>query len=78
MGMAARNDRFRELQLQLPTTLSDRAEEMALRECQSLNLFVATAIAEKLHRLQMQATHDVPENTELVWPAARNGLRLIH
>jgi hypothetical protein len=40
--------------LHLPASLRDRAEEMASRECVSLNLFVLMAVAEKLQRMQLE------------------------
>jgi hypothetical protein len=48
-----------EVVLHLPASLRDRAEEMAMRESVSLNLFVVMAVAEKLQRLQLEHCLDV-------------------
>jgi hypothetical protein len=53
--MAVRQRELQDVVLQLPASLRDRAEEMALRESVSLNLFVLTALAEKLQRMQLDA-----------------------
>jgi hypothetical protein len=61
--MALGKQEFQDVVLHLPASLRDRAEQMASRECVSLNLFVLTAVAEKLQRLQVQ------ESTEETAPA---------
>ncbi|HSU18801.1 MAG TPA: hypothetical protein VLI45_03575 [Acidobacteriaceae bacterium] len=51
--MAVGHDGLQDVLLHLPASLRDRAEEMASRECLSLNLFLVMAVAEKLQRLQL-------------------------
>ena len=48
------DNRLQDVVLHLPSSLRDRAEEMASRECVSFNLFMVLAVAEKLQRLQLQ------------------------
>lgn len=48
--MAIGQDGLEDVLLHLPASLRDRAEEMASRECLSLNLFLVMAVAEKLQR----------------------------
>jgi hypothetical protein len=62
--MALREDGLNDIQLHLPSALRDRAEEMAARQCLSLNLFIATAVAEKLQRLQLGQCLDTAEHDE--------------
>ncbi len=52
--MAVEDQLLEDVVLHLPASLRDRAEEMATRECVSLNLFVLMALAEKLQRMQLQ------------------------
>ena len=63
--MAAENQGLQDVVLHLPTALRDRAEEMASRECLSLNLFVLMAVAEKLQRLQLQYVLEISEKEEI-------------
>ncbi|HEX5283070.1 MAG TPA: hypothetical protein VFW30_03035 [Bryocella sp.] len=76
--MAARDQGFQDFVLLLPAPLRDRAEEMASRESLSLNLFILTAIAEKLQRAQLHNCLGISERDER--SAARNsaGNLLIH
>ena len=60
--------------LRLPPSLRTRIEEMASRECLSLNLFVLMAIAEKLQRLQLQHCTDTTERDDVVGDALRSSL----
>lgn len=57
--------RLQDVVLHLPSSLRDRAEEMATRECVSLNLFVLIAVAEKLQRLQLRDCLDLGEKDTL-------------
>lgn len=61
--MAGR-DGIEDLVLHLPSSLRERAEEMASRECVSLNLFVLTAVAEKLQRLQLQGCFELSDKQD--------------
>ena len=63
--MAIENQGLQDVVLHLPAALRDRAEEMASRECLSLNLFVLMAVAEKLQRLQLQHLLDIGEKEEI-------------
>lgn len=63
--MAAENQGLQDVVLHLPAALRDRAEEMASRECLSLNLFVLMAVAEKLQRLQLQHILEISEKEEI-------------
>jgi len=63
--MATENRGLQDVVLHLPTALRDRAEEMASRECLSLNLFVLMAVAEKLQRLQLQHVLEISEKDDL-------------
>ena len=63
--MAAEDQGLQDVVLHLPASLRDRAEEMASRECLSLNLFVLMAVAEKLQRLQLQYCLESNEREEL-------------
>jgi hypothetical protein len=63
--MATENQGLQDVVLHLPAALRDRAEEMASRECLSLNLFVLMAVAEKLQRLQLQHLLDISEKEEI-------------
>lgn len=62
--MASGDRGLQDVVLHLPGSLRDRAEEMANRESLSLNLFVLMAIAEKLHRLQLQQSLDVSDRDQ--------------
>lgn len=62
--MAAIKQELEDVVLHLPASLRDRAEEMASRECLSLNLFVLMALAEKLQRLQLQHCLELAEKEE--------------
>lgn len=75
--MAAENQGLQDVVLHLPVALRDRAEEMASRECLSLNLFVLMAIAEKLQRLQLQHILEVTEK-EIHSLANAAGDSLVH
>lgn len=63
--MAIGDQTLQDLVLRLPDSLRDRAEEMASRTCLSLNLFVLTAIAEKIQRMQLQECFQISERDEL-------------
>jgi hypothetical protein len=63
--MAQGNYGLQDVILHLPSSLRDRAEEMASRECVSLNLFVLMAVAEKLQRRQLGACLDLGEKDAL-------------
>ena len=63
--MASENQGLQDVVLHLPAALRDRAEEMASRECLSLNLFVLMAVAEKLQRLQLQHLLELSEKEEI-------------
>jgi hypothetical protein len=63
--MAYENQGLQDVVLHLPAALRDRAEEMASRECLSLNLFVLMAVAEKLQRLQLQYVLQANEKEEI-------------
>lgn len=76
--MAHSNDGLRNILLQLPSSLGDRAEEMASRERVSLNLFVATAVAEKLQRCQLQSCLDGMRITEVPLASSDENLPLVH
>jgi len=54
-----------EFLMHLPAPLRERAEEMASRECVSLNLFLVMAVAEKLQRLQLQGCLEMSDGQEL-------------
>jgi hypothetical protein len=60
--------------LRLPASLRSRVEEMANRECLSLNLFVLMAIAEKLQRLQLQHCMDTTDREDAPADAFRRSL----
>ena len=76
--MASENQGLQDVVLHLPTALRDRAEEMASRECLSLNLFVLMAVAEKLQRLQLQHLLDLSEKEEIHNIANPVGDPLVH
>lgn len=76
--MPLKEDRLQQILLQLPPSLRERAEEMASHEHQSLNLFVATAIAEKLQRLQLQECLDISEQDELRLMPRDKDVALVH
>ncbi|HVG27641.1 MAG TPA: hypothetical protein VM865_08560 [Acidobacteriaceae bacterium] len=76
--MARQDDNLQDLLLHLPTGLRDRAEEMALRESVSLNLFVATALAEKLQRMQLRNCLGVSEREELSHTSQGDDPVLVH
>lgn len=63
--MAQGDHRLQDVILHLPSSLRDRVEEMASRECVSLNLFVLMAVAEKLQRLQLRDCLDLGEKDAL-------------
>lgn len=56
---------LQDLVLHVPPALRDRVEEMASRQCLSLNLFVLMAIAEKLQRLQLENSLGASERDEI-------------
>lgn len=62
--MATRDHELQDLVLRLPDSLRDRVDEMASRECLSLNLFVLTAIAEKIQRMQLQECLQITDRDE--------------
>ena len=76
--MALVKQELEDVVLRLPATLRDRAEEMASRECVSLNLFVLTAVAEKLQRLQLQHSLDGSDKDELKTDGTNDGPFLVH
>ena len=76
--MAARDQGFQDFVLLLPAPLRERAEEMASREALSLNLFILTAIAEKLQRTQLQHCLGISERDELSATKNSFGNPLIH
>lgn len=69
--------RLQDVVLHLPCSLRDRAEEMATRECISLNLFVLMAVAEKLQRLQLRECLDLGEKDALARDAGTDGVFLV-
>ena len=76
--MAFSDEGLQDVVLHLPATLRDRAEEMASRECLSLNLFVLMAIAEKLQRMQLEHCLEVGEREKLLAATNRFSNLLIH
>lgn len=62
-----------DLVLHLPAPILERAEEMASRECLSLNLFLVIAVAEKLQRLQLDRCFET-ESTQESGREARSGV----
>lgn len=64
--------------LRFPASLRERLEEMACRECLSMNLFVLTAIAEKIQRSQLQECLQITEREELRSPAHASLDALLH
>lgn len=76
--MARSEDSLEEIVLRLPASLRNRAEEMAAREELSLNLFVATAIAERLQRLQLSHCVGGSDEDEFRHNPVGEGLPLIH
>jgi len=63
--MAHSDQRLQDVILHLPSSLRDRIEEMATRECVSLNLFMVLALAEKVQRLQLQYCMELTEKEAL-------------
>lgn len=76
--MALSEQALHDLVLHLPASLRDRAEEMASRECVSLNLFVLLAVAEKVQRLQLQHCLDLEEKHDTPGSKADDGWPLVH
>jgi hypothetical protein len=76
--MAIENQGLEDVVLHLPAALRDRAEEMASRECLSLNLFVLMAVAEKLQRLQLQRVLELSEKEDIHSEMNRSGDSLVH
>jgi len=76
--MATETRGLQDVVLHLPTALRDRAEEMASRECLSLNLFVLMAVAEKLQRLQLQHVLEISEKDDLRRDEIDNSSSLVH
>jgi hypothetical protein len=74
--MALGDHRLHDIVLHLPTSLRDRAEEMASRECLSLNLFLVMAVAEKLQRLQLQHCLELSEKEAVARDAGGDNLFL--
>jgi hypothetical protein len=63
--MAQGNEGLQDVILHLPSSLRDRLEEMASRECISINLFVLMSVAEKLQRLQLRECLEMGEKDAL-------------
>jgi hypothetical protein len=76
--MASGDQGIQDVVLHLPASLRDRVEEMAARECLSLNLFVLMAVAEKLQRLQLQHCLEISEQDERPGAVDAFGTSLIH
>ena len=76
--MARSGDGLEDLVLRLPASLRNRAEEMAASEELSLNLFVATAIAERLQRLQLSYCLSGGDDEEFRHSPVGEGHPLIH
>ena len=76
--MASENRGLQDVVLHLPTALRDRAEEMASRECLSLNLFVLMAVAEKLQRLQLQYVLELSDKEDIHSVISTAGDSLVH
>jgi hypothetical protein len=76
--MAFEDQGLQDVVLHLPAALRDRAEEMASRECLSLNLFVLMAVAEKLQRLQLQYVLELSEKEEIHSVKKPSGDSLVH
>jgi hypothetical protein len=76
--MAFEDQGLQDVVLHLPAALRDRAEEMASRECLSLNLFVLMAVAEKLQRLQLQYVLELSEKEEIHSVRKPSGDSLVH
>jgi hypothetical protein len=76
--MALVNHGLQDLLLLLPASLRDRAEEMASRECVSLNLFVVMAVAEKLQRLQLQQCLEITDEDKLKLNGTADSPPLLH
>lgn len=76
--MAFGDEGLQDVVLHLPAPLRNRAEEMANRECLSLNLFVLMAIAEKLQRMQLEHCLEITEHEELPGATIAFSNRLIH
>jgi hypothetical protein len=74
--MAQGEQRLQDVVLHLPSSLRDRAEEMASRECVSFNLFLVMAIAEKLQRLQLRNCLELSEKETLARDAGTEALFL--
>ncbi len=64
--------------LHLPAPLRERAEEMASRECVSLNLFLVMAVAEKLQRLQLQGCFELSGKQDAGHETAAGFLPIVH
>lgn len=64
--------------LHLPAALHQRAEEMASRECVSLNLFLVMAVAEKLQRLQLQGCLGITDKEDVRQDTAGDSWPLVH
>jgi hypothetical protein len=76
--MALGDDGLQDMVLQLPISLRARAEEMAAHECLSLNLFIASAIAERIQRLQLQICLDAVEHDEFTLSPPGEGIAQLH
>lgn len=72
--MAQGDRRLQDVVLHLPSSLRDRAEEMATRECVSFNLLMVLALAEKLQRLQLQHCLELGQKEALARDAASDPL----
>jgi hypothetical protein len=67
-----------ELVLHLPASLRERAEEMASRDCVSLNLFLVMAVAEKLQRAQLQGCLELSDEQERGHEAGNGAWPIVH
>ena len=76
--MALENQGLQDVVLHVPASLRDRVEEMASRQCLSINLFVLMAIAEKLQRLQLEHSLGVTERDEPSGAATAVSSPLVH
>ena len=76
--MALGDHGLQDMLLLLPTSLRDRAEEMASRECVSLNLFILMAVAEKLQRVQLQDATGISEKDDMQSDPASDSYLVIH
>jgi hypothetical protein len=76
--VALRQGGLEDVLLHLPSSLRDRAEEMASRECLSLNLFLVMAVAEKLQRLQIEHALECTQDGDAAPTSDRSWADLVH